>query len=88
MIPEHQSNKSITLDRASKNSDVVIQSLQGDKPFISRASGRALTPGARLTIIQNNGIGPMIIYLRDTHIALGRSEARKIIVEWKNENKK
>lgn len=75
-----KSRPEITLDKAKTNTIATIKSMHGDKGFISRASGRGLTPGAKLTIIQNFQLGPIIVYLRDSQVALGRSEAKKIIV--------
>ncbi len=68
------------LDRVKSDSKVVIQSISGDKSFIRRAAGRGFTPAASLYVIQNIGIGPLLVYLQDSMVALGRGEAKKIIV--------
>ena len=39
------------------------------------------TPETPLSMVQNNGRGPVLVYLRDTMVALGRSEAKKITVQ-------
>ena len=70
----------IALDRLRSGSWAVIQSISGDKKFVRRVAGRGFTPAASLFVIQNIGIGPLIVYLRDTMVALGRGEAKKIIV--------
>jgi len=36
------------------------------------------TPGAKVRMLQNFGHGPLIVLLRDTRVALGRGEARKV----------
>ena len=73
-------NEGMTLDRIRSGSWAVIQSISGDKKFVRRAAGRGFTPEAALLVIQNFGIGPLIVFLRDTQVALGRGEAKKIIV--------
>jgi ferrous iron transport protein A len=64
---------------------------QGDKGKVYRLNGgRALndrllvmgfTKGAEISVKQNPGFGPVIVYVRDARIALGRGEANKVIVE-------
>jgi len=39
------------------------------------------TPGVEVTVVQNYGRGPILVTVRDTHIALGRGEALKVLVE-------
>lgn len=73
-------NGQISLDQVQTNSSTFIKSILGDKRFISRAIGRGFTPGTKLVVVQNFRIGPVIVFLRDTQIALGRGEAHKIIV--------
>jgi len=58
----------------------VIEEVRGGRGFVSRLSSLGFTPGARVTMVQNFGRGPIIVMLRGTRIALGRGEAQKIIV--------
>jgi ferrous iron transport protein A len=39
------------------------------------------TIGVSVTVVQNYRHGPMIVQVRDTRVALGRGEARKVLVE-------
>lgn len=73
-------NEKVSLDQMRSGSWVIIQSIDGDKKFVRRAAGRGFTPEAALLVIQNFGIGPLIVFLCDTQVALGRGEAKKIIV--------
>jgi ferrous iron transport protein A len=70
----------ISLDRILPNTWAVIQSISGDGRFVSRAAGRGLTTASCLFVVQNFRFGPMIVFLRDTQLALGRSEAKRVIV--------
>ena len=56
----------------------VIERLEGEKHFISRISAMGFTPGVEVAMIQNHRRKAVIVYLRDTQVALGRQEARKI----------
>ena len=58
----------------------VVQDLNGGRGFISRAIALGFTPGTEVAMVQNFRHGPLIVVVRDTHIALGRSEAGKIQV--------
>ena len=49
-----------------------------------RLTELGLTPGVKVTIIQNNG-GPILISVRDSRIAIGREMAKKIQVILHNE---
>lgn len=66
-------------DAPSMTSGMIID-MEGDDAFLSRASGRGLTPGAEVLVFQNYRSGPIIIHLRDSQIALGRKEARQITI--------
>ena len=55
--------------------------MDGGHQFLSRLASLGFTPGARLQVVQNYGHGPIIVRLRDTRVALGRGEAKKILVE-------
>ena len=49
-----------------------------------RLTELGLTPGVKVTIVQNNG-GPILISVRDSRIAIGREMANKIQVISLNE---
>lgn len=63
------------------DSTCVIASLDGDQRFISRITSIGLTPGCRVNVIKNDGNRPMLIYSRDTMIALNRNECKGIMVK-------
>jgi ferrous iron transport protein A len=59
----------------------IVHDLTGGRGFIGRLAALGFTPGAEVRMIQNFGHGPLIISIRDTRIALGRKEARKVRVK-------
>lgn len=58
----------------------VVRQLAGGQAFVSRLAALGFTLGADLTVLQNFGRGPLIVLVRDTRIALGRGEARQVVV--------
>jgi ferrous iron transport protein A len=58
----------------------VVSQLAGGWGFMSRLATLGFTPGAKLTMVQNFGHGPLIVSIRGTRIALGRGEAAKVYV--------
>lgn len=56
----------------------VIQKLSGDKRFMSRVTAIGLTVGCPIEVVQNERNQPILLYGRDTLIALSRREAEKI----------
>jgi Fe2+ transport system protein FeoA len=54
--------------------------VRGRHGLVSRLSSLGFTPGAKVTMVQNFGRGPIIVMVRGTRIALGRGEAQKVIV--------
>lgn len=53
----------------------------GDTRFLSRITSIGLTPGAALKVLKNDPQRPVLVYSRDTMIALNRGECENIIVE-------
>ena len=69
------------LSELRNNSMGIITSLDGDRRFMSRITSIGLTPGSRVKVIKNEKNRPLLVYSRDTMIALNRSECEQIGVE-------
>jgi ferrous iron transport protein A len=76
----HGSQDRISLSEMDPGESGVVVALIGGHCLVSRMLALGLSPGAEVTVIQNFGHGPLIASVRDTRIALGRGEARKIIL--------
>ncbi|MEW6567979.1 MAG: FeoA family protein [Chloroflexota bacterium] len=63
----------------------IVGQLRGGREFTARVAGMGLAPGVEVEVIQNLGHGPVLVEVRDTHLALGRGEALKISVEPRSE---
>jgi ferrous iron transport protein A len=70
----------MSLNEVKANTDVIISELKGDARFISRITSIGLTPGCRVSIIKNDKNRPVLIYSRDTMIAVNRKECTGIEV--------
>jgi ferrous iron transport protein A len=58
----------------------LIHRLRGGHRFVSRLAALGFTPGATVTVTRNHGIGPLIVAVRGTQVALGRGEAGHVLV--------
>ncbi len=70
----------MSLSELGKDSLAVVEKLTGDERFMSRITSIGLTPGCSITVIRNDKNRPMLIYSRDTLIALNRKECMGIEV--------
>ena len=70
----------MNLNELKEQSEAVVSGLKGDSRFLSRITSIGLTPGSRLSVIKNDKNRPMLIYARDTMIALNRKECEGIEV--------
>ena len=68
------------LSELNRNTDAVVKNLTGDQRFISRITSIGLTPGCSVKVIRNDKNRPMLVYSRDTMIALNRKECMGIEV--------
>lgn len=69
------------LSELKMDAEGVITGIGGDPRFMSRITSIGLTPGCPVTVIKNEKNRPLLIYSRDTMIALNRSEGELIEVE-------
>jgi len=58
----------------------VVKDVVGGSSFISRISAIGFTHNVEITMLQNWKRNPVIVFIRDTQMALGRIEAGRIMV--------
>ena len=68
------------LSELKENTEAVVSGLNGDTRFISRITSIGLTPGCRIRIIKNDKNRPVLLFSRDTMIAVDRKESAGIEV--------
>jgi ferrous iron transport protein A len=64
----------------TKGAEGIISSINGDTRFLSRITSIGLTPGCKVKIIKNDKNRPILLYSRDTMIALNKDECDNIMV--------
>lgn len=79
--PEESGGGVVPLSFLPPRQSGLVFRLSGGHEFISRLAALGFIPGAPVKVVQNFGVGPLIVSVRGTRIALGREEARKVRVQ-------
>ncbi|MCP1110438.1 ferrous iron transport protein A [Lachnospiraceae bacterium PF1-21] len=58
-----------------------IAGVQGDTRFLTRVISIGLTVGSRVEVLRNEKKMPLLLYGRDSVVALNREESDNILVE-------
>ena len=66
------------LSDAKSGEQGVICAIEGDARFLSRVTSIGLTLGSPVTILKNEKKRPILLYSRDSTVALNREECAKI----------
>ena len=69
------------LSELKKDEEGIISSVNGDARYVGRITSIGLTPGCKVNIIKNEKNRPLIVFARDTMIALNEKESSNIEVE-------
>ena len=71
----------VKLNEINTGQRAVISNIEGDARFLSRITSIGLTPGCEIEMLYNETKLPLLLYGRDTVIALNREEGKDILVE-------
>ena len=71
----------MSLGELKENREALVVSVEGDSRFMSRITSIGLTPGCKIKVMKNDKNRPVLVYSRDTMIALNRNECKGIMVE-------
>ena len=69
------------LSTAKKGTIGIVKSIEGDGRFLSRITSIGIILGSVIEVIQNQKKRPLLIYSRDTLIAINEQESEKITLE-------
>lgn len=69
------------LTKLKTGSKARVVQIEGDKRYLSRITSIGLNVGSRVEMLQNVKRRPLLVYSRDTMIALSRQESLNIMVE-------
>lgn len=70
----------ITLSNAVPGARYRIQSIRDEARLTNRLSSMGLLQGSSLEVCQNNPKQPVLVFARDTLVAIGREESKKIML--------
>ena len=59
----------------------LIRKIEGDAHFINRITAIGITEGTQFQTVRNDKKMPVLLYLRETLIAVNREDAQRIEVE-------
>ena len=71
----------MSLSSLAVGDEAVITSIDGDVRFLSRITSIGLTPGSKVKVIKNDRNRPLLVYSRDTMIALNKKECENFKVQ-------
>lgn len=69
------------LSDVAEHQKVKIISIDGDTRFLTRITSIGLTVGGIVQMVSNQKKRPLLVYSRNTLIAVNRKESEKIVVE-------
>ena len=75
-----QNVNTITLSDAQPGSRYCILEIKEEKRLVNRLSSMGLLCGSTVEICQNYKKQPVLLFARDTLVAIGREESKKIMV--------
>jgi ferrous iron transport protein A len=70
-----------SLNNSRNGEKVRIAAIGGDARFMSRITAIGLTIGCEVEIIENHERLPILIYERDTMVAVNRNDSEWVMVE-------
>ena len=69
------------LSEMKQGEEGIVSSVNGDARYIGRITSIGITPGCKVSIIKNDKRRPLIVFARDTMIALNDKDSSNIEVE-------
>lgn len=70
----------LTLSKAKPGHSYFVREIKDEARLTNRLSSMGLIYGSKLEICQNSPKQPVLVFTRDTLLAIGRGESEKIIV--------
>ena len=70
----------ITLSDAASGRQYTIRAIKDEARLVNRLSSMGLVCGSTMEVCQNLKKQPVLVFARDTLVAIGRDESKKILV--------
>lgn len=77
---EEKVMEKIALSGATPGKSYVVEEIKDEARLVNRLSSMGLMCGSRFEVCQNHKKQPVLIFNRDTLLAIGRKESEKIMV--------
>lgn len=74
-------NQPLPLSELASGEQATFVELCSGRRLSGRLTSLGFTPGVLIAMVQNYGWGPLIVEVRGTRVALGRREAKHILVQ-------
>lgn len=76
----------MSLDRIATGKRARVVGVRGGRILRARLATFGFVPGAEVYVWRNEGVGPIIVQVLGTRVALGRGEAARVFVEMNHES--
>jgi Fe2+ transport system protein FeoA len=70
-----------SIDRTKEGTRVRVSRIESAAPLARRLADLGISPSEDVTVVKNDGVNPVVISVRGTCIAFGRSIASSIVGE-------
>lgn len=68
------------LSMVPEGDEVVIVSFRGGSRFVQKLAAMGFVPGAKVKVVKSQNMGPLIVSIKGSRMAIGRGIATKIEV--------
>ena len=69
-----------TLSETKPGQRYIVKEIKDEARLVNRLSSMGLLCGSTIDVCQNNRKQPVLIFTRDTLVAIGREESKKIMI--------
>lgn len=81
MVMTNKNARATVLAEIASGARGVFRGVEAGRNLTSCLAALGLVVGSPLEVLQNSGRGPVLVRVHNTRVALGRNEARKVLIE-------
>ena len=71
----------VVLSNVDTEKEVTLIAITGGRGIRSKLYSMGLVPGVKLTVLNRNGTGPVMVAVKDSRLAIGYGMAKKVLVD-------
>lgn len=68
------------LSEAFPEKNYIVREIKAEARLVNRLSSMGIMCGSQIKVCMNNRKQPVLVFVRDTLVAIGRSESKKVTV--------